>query len=65
MASNPQEFENGDPGMSTSESDDYEPATTEDDSEDLNNETEALIARLMPGAWAEDAEDDGMPSACR
>lgn len=62
MASNAMDFEDGDPTMSTSESDhDYEPASaTEDESEDLNNETEELIQRLMPGAWAEDAEDDGM-----
>ncbi len=57
MASNHPELDE-DLAMSTSESDhDYEPAI-EEESEYSNNETGEPNERLMPGAWAEDAEDD-------
>lgn len=58
MASNNPELQD-DITMSTSESD-YDPgrASNDDESEDFSVQTDELIENLMPGAWAEDDEDD-------
>lgn len=59
MASNNPESQN-DHIMMTSESDHHEPgrASNDEESEDFSVGTEELIENLMPGAWAEDDEDD-------